>query len=57
MKVQHIKSGQEQIVTKEQWDQIVANGFKSDFRVLESPKPPEEVSKALKKGADQEKES
>lgn len=48
MKIKHIKSGKERTVTTAQWNQIVANGFASDFKVLESANPPKEVSEALK---------
>jgi len=56
MKIRHIRSGKEEIVTKEQWDLIVKNGFQADFKVLDNPKPPAEVTKALKYAKD-EKES
>lgn len=48
MKVVHIKSGKEEIITKEQWNTIVKNGFQSDFKVLSNPVVPAEVQKAVK---------
>jgi hypothetical protein len=56
MRIQHIRSGQEETITKEQWDLIVKNGFQSDFKVLDNLKPSAEVTKALK-DAKEEKES
>lgn len=51
MKVVHIKSGKEEIITKEQWNTIVKNGFQSDFKVLSNPVAPAEVQKAIKQTA------
>ena len=52
MKIKHIKSGQEDILTKEQWDTICANGFKSDFAVLADPVVPKEVKSGIKAAAE-----
>lgn len=52
MKILHLKSGDERIVTKEQWATIVSNGFASDFKVLADPEVPKEVRAALKQTAD-----
>lgn len=57
MKVRHIKSGNEEVITKEQWETIVANGFQSDFQVLEGHKPPAEVAQAIKTKAEPETKS
>ena len=52
MKIVHIKSEQESVVTKEQWETIVKNGFKSYFMVIADPKPTKEVLKHLDKSKD-----
>ena len=57
MKVVHIKSGKEEIITKAQWDTIVKNGFQSDFKVLSNPVVPQEVQKAVKQASNTTEET
>ncbi len=48
MKVKHIKSGQEETITKEAWAAIVENGHASEFQILDEAPMPKEVSDRIK---------
>ena len=46
-KVLHIRSGKTETVAQEQWDQIVANGNDTEFRIVEEQPVPAEVAAKL----------
>ncbi len=55
MRVRSKRSGQEETITAERWKRIQANGFASEFEVLQDHPVPPEVVERLESHATEEK--